>query len=313
MQNADRYFCQKKSPFFEIFLVNFMISNFNSSPEKTAMKNLLLFNDFSSEAEHVAELALLLAGKTNTNLYVWNTIEYEAVPKAKLVMAGTAGGMPEIHSDKNSWIERLESRLNWETGLRPAVHFIEGVEYVSEHVLSVVKKYDVGLLLRGTCGDAEHSSYIEANILKSATKSGCPVLLVPKHFPYKLFEKIVYPTDLRFCRHDVIVFISELAKLLNSSILIANISEKGLPHMEDNYAQSVFNDAVCYSARLEETYFSNIKERDVAKALDILVNSMNNDLLVMVNNKFHFNELLGHDSPYAIPENINIPLLIFPS
>jgi len=290
-----------------------MMSNLNKSTQGTAMKNLLLFNDFSSEAEHAAELALLLAGKTNANLYVWNTIEYEAAPKAKLVMAGTAGEMPEIHSDKNSWIERLESRLNWETGLRPVVHFIEGVEYVSDHVLSVVKKHDVGLLLRGTCGDAEHSSYIEANILKSATKSGCPVLLIPKHFPYKMFEKIVYPTDLRFCRHDVVMFISQLAKLLNSSILIANISEKGLPYMEDNYARSVFNDAVFNSARFEEIYFSNIKERDVSKALDILVNGMNNDLLVMVNNKFHFNELLGHDSPYAIPENIIIPLLIFPS
>ena len=277
------------------------------------MKNLLLFNDFSSEAEHAAELALLLAGKANCNLYVWNTIEYEAIPKAKLVLAGSDGEMPEVHSDKNTWIERLESRLNWETGLRPAVHFIEGVDYLSDNVLSVVKKFDVGLLVRGTSGDAKHSAYIEANILKSSTKSGCPVLLVPKHFPYKAFEKIVYPTDLRFCRRDVVAFISQLARELNASILIANISEKGLPYMEDSYANSVFNDVGYNTAHFEEIYFSNIKERDVPKALDILVNGMNNDLLVMVNNKFHFNELLGHDSPYAIPENINVPLLIFPS
>jgi hypothetical protein len=290
-----------------------MLFNFTRTVEKPAMKNLLLFNDFSSEAEHAAELALLLAGKANSNLYVWNTIEYETIPEAKLAVAGANGEMPEIHSDKNTWIERLESRLNWETGLRPAVHFIEGIDYVSDNVLSVVKKFDVGLLLRGTSGDARHSAYIEANILKSATKSGCPVLLIPKHFPYKMFEKIVYPTDLRFCRRDVVAFISQLAQQLSSSMLIANISEKGLPYMEDNYARSVFNDVVAHSAHLDEVYFSNVKERDVSKALDILVNGMNNDLLVMVNNKFHFNELMGHDSPYVIPENINVPLLIFPS
>jgi len=290
-----------------------MIYNFDRSTEKTAMKNLLLFNDFSTEAEHAAELALLLAGKANCNLYVWNTIEHETIPKVKLVAAGAAGEMPEIHSDKNSWIERLESRLNWETGLRPAVHFIEGTDYVSDNVLSVVKKFDIGLLLRGTCGDNEHSGYVEANILKNATKSGCPVLLVPKHFPYKMFEKIVYPTDLRFCRRDVVTFISQMAKLLGSSILIANISEKGLPYMEDSYARVVFHDVVNNAGHFENILFSNVKERDVPKALDILVNGMDNDLLVLVNNKFHFNELLGHDSPYAIPENINIPLLVFPS
>jgi hypothetical protein len=177
----------------------------------------------------------------------------------------------------------------------------------------VVKKFDVGLLLRGTSGDSAHSAYIEANILKSATKSGCPVLLIPKHFPYKMFEKIVYPTDLRFCRRDVVAFISPLAQQLNSSILIANISEKGLPYMEDGYAKSVFNDIAQNAAHSGDVFFSNVKERDVPKALDILVNGMNNDLLVLVNNKFHFNELMGHDSPYVIPENINIPLLIFPS
>ncbi|MBS1530372.1 MAG: hypothetical protein JSU01_08705 [Bacteroidetes bacterium] len=277
------------------------------------MKNLLLFNDFSSEAEHAAELALLLAGKTNCNLYVWNTIEYEAIPTMKLVVAGAEGEMPELLPDKNTWMERLESRLNWETGLRPAVHFIEGVDYLSDNVLSVVKRFDVGLLLRGTSGDNRHSAYIEANILKNATKSGCPVLLIPKHFPYKMFEKIVYPTDLRFCRRDVVAFISHLAQQLGSSLLIANISEKGLPYMEDSYAASVFNDVAQNAAHFEEIYFSNVKERDVPKALDILVNGMNNDLLVMVNNKFHFNEMMGHDSPYIIPENINIPLLIFPS
>jgi hypothetical protein len=279
------------------------------------MKNFLLFNDFSSEAEHAAELALLIAGKTNANLYVWNTIEYTAVPKAELVISATNENeeAPEIQADKHTWMERLESRLNWETGLRPVVHFIEGINYVSDNVLSVVKKYDVGLLIRGTGGDTKHTSYIEANILKSATKSGCPVLLIPTHFPDKAFEKIVYPTDLRFCRHDVVMFITQLARQLKSSVLIANISEKGLPYMEDNYARSVFEDAVFNSTTFGDVYFNNIKERDIPKALDILVNGLNNDLLVMVNNKFHFNELMGHDSPYAIPENIRVPLLIFPS
>jgi len=291
-----------------------MISNINDSTGRTAMKNFLLFNDFSSEAEHAAEITLLLAGKTGANLYVWNTIEYASIPKAELVIAGTnEEEVPGIQADKHTWIEKLESKLNWETGLRPVVHFIEGVNYVTDNVLSVAKKYDVGLLVRGIGGDAKHTGYIEANILRSATKSGCPVLLIPKDFSYKVFEKMVYPTDLRFCRRDVVVFLTQMAQMLSASVLIANISEKGLPYMEENYAKSVFEDAVLNPLNHDYIYFSNIKERDVPKALDILVNDMKNDLLVMVNNKFHFNEMMGHDSPYVIPENIRIPLLIFPS
>lgn len=124
---------------------------------------------------------------------------------------------------------------------------------------------------------------------------------------------MVYVTDLRFCRHEVVTFLTQLAKTIDGSVLIANMSEKGIPLMEENYAISVFEDAVLDSSNRGHVYFSNVRERNVSKAIDILVNEMNNDLLVMVNNKFHFNELLGHDSPYAIPENIRVPMLVFPS
>ena len=138
-------------------------------------------------------------------------------------------------------------------------------------------------------------------------------MLIPEKFSYKAFEKIVYATDLRFCRREIVSFLSQLAKPLNASILIANISAKGLPYMEDNYARSVFENEILNPVKYENIYFSNIRERDIPKALDVLVNGMNNDLLVLVNNKYHFKELLGQNTPYNIPDNIHIPLLIFPS
>jgi hypothetical protein len=290
-----------------------MISILNETTGRASMKNFLLFNDFSPEAEHAAELALLLAGKTNSNLYVWNTIAYDAAPAKRLMMVGVSENLSEIHADKDTWIERLESRLNWETGLRPSVHFIEGVDFMTDNVLSVVKKFDVGMLIRGIAEGHEQKGYIEASILKSATKSGCPVLLIPEDYPYRMFEKMVYATDLRFCRYEVVSFLTQLAKILDAGLLIANISEKGLPHMAETYAQTVFEEAVVNQGNKDHIYFSNIKERNVSKALDIIVNEMNNDLLVLVNNKFHFNELLGHDTPYAVPGNIRVPLLVFPS
>ncbi|MDB5143719.1 MAG: hypothetical protein JWQ66_2432 [Mucilaginibacter sp.] len=279
------------------------------------MKNILIFNDFSPEAEHATELALLLAGKTNTNLYVWNTFDKLENPVAReLAVAHSGEGEEtELTADNTSWILKLESKLNWQSGLLPVVKFIEGIDYEPCQVLSMVKKYDVGLLIRGIAGDEEDMLHIETEALSCSTKSGCPILLIPEKFGYKIFEKIVYATDLRFCRHEIVAFLDQLAKLINASLLIANISAKGLPYMEDNYARAVFADTLLNRGNQEHIYFSNIRERDIPRALDVLINGMNNDLLVLVNNKFHFNELLGHDMPYTIPDNIHVPLLIFPS
>jgi hypothetical protein len=195
----------------------------------------------------------------------------------------------------------------------PVVKFIEGNHYSPSNVLSIVTRYDVGVLIRGISGDEEDILHIEAEALSCSTKSGCPILLIPEKFEYKAFEKIVYATDLRFCRREIVSFLSQLAKPLNASILIANISAKGLPFMEDSYARTVFTDTLLTRGNQEHIYFSNIRERDISRAIDVLVNGMNNDLLVLVNNKFHFNELVGNDTPYIIPSNIHIPLLIFPS
>lgn len=278
------------------------------------MKNILIFNDFSPEAEHATELALLLAGKANTNLYVWNTFDKHESPVTRLAMAHANEEEEEQQiADNTNWISKLESKLNWKNGLSPVVKFIDGVDYAPVHVLSIVNKYDIGLLVRGVTGDDDDILHIEADALSSSTKSGCPILLIPENSDCKAFEKIVYATDLRFCRHEIVVFLNQLAKPLNASVLIANISAKGLPYMEDNYARTVFADAILSRGNQEHIYFSNIRERNVARAMDVLVNGMDNDLLVLVNNKFHFNELMGHDMPYPIPVNIHVPMLIFPS
>jgi hypothetical protein len=278
------------------------------------MKNILIFNDFSTEAQHATELALLLAGKTNTNLYVWNMFDKAKSKVAKeLVAANARGTAPRLVEDNTVWIEKFESKLNWQTGLMPVVHFIEGVDYSSDRILSVIKKYDVGILVKGIPATGNDLLPIDSEALICSTKSGCPVLLIPEKFECKAFEKIAYATDLRFCRREVVLFLTQLAKSLNASVLIANISAKGLPHMEDSYARSVFEKEVLNPLKYENLYFSNIRERDIPKALDVLINGMNNDLLVLINNKYHFNELLGHDMPYALPNNIHVPLLIFPS
>ncbi|HTD97950.1 MAG TPA: hypothetical protein VK668_01635 [Mucilaginibacter sp.] len=203
--------------------------------------------------------------------------------------------------------------MNWQSGLMPVVHFIEGVHYDPNNVLPVTKRFDVGVIIKGISGTGNDLLQIETEALRCSTKSGCPILFIPEKVTYKAFEKIVYATDLRFCRHEVVTFLTQLAKPLNASILIANISALGLPYMEDNYARSVFENEVLNPIHYENIYFSNIRERDIPKALDVLINGMNNDLLVLVNNKYHFKELLGHDTPYNVPENIHIPLLIFPS
>lgn len=279
------------------------------------MKNILIFNDNSAETQHAIELASFIAKKTNVSIYVWNTFEDQqevldleiiALDSNETPTKRPGGGRPHGHAN-------LASINRAQTSLKPNLVFIENVSFHSDHVLSLVQKFNIGLLVKGIARYGGDSSLIERSILTCSTKSGCPILLIPRTFTRKNVEKMVYATDLRFCRQDIVRFLSKLAVAINASVLIANIAAKGLPHMESKYACNIFEDVIVHRSNRDHIYFSNIRERDISKAFDILINDMKNDILVLVNHKYHFNELLGREIPYILPDFIQIPVLIFPS
>ncbi|WP_394771997.1 hypothetical protein [Mucilaginibacter sp.] len=279
------------------------------------MKNILIINKNPQDTERTTALALLLAGTTNAKLYFLNT---SVTPThsyvAEMSIAGSDKSLPERPVSKNRWIEQLQRKFHLQTGLKTLVGFIENIHFVSDNVAAIVRKFNIGLLIKGIPENADQEPpVIESDALSCSAKSGCPVLLVPEQFPYKSLEKIVYATDLRYCRQGVIHFLSKLAINFNASVLIANIAAKGLPFMENNHALDVFKDTIVRPASHDHFYFSNIWERDIPKAIDVLVNDMDTDLLVLVNHRYHFNELFGPAVPYLLPGYIHIPVLIFPS
>lgn len=278
------------------------------------MKNILIINRNPQDTERTTALALLLAGSTNAKLYFWNTAVIQTHSyAAEMSVAGSAKNLPARPFPKNRWIEQVQRKFHLQTGLKTLVGFIENIHFVSDNVAAIVRKFNIGLLIKGIPQNAEQGPpVIESDVLSCSAKSGCPVLLVPEQFQCKTFEKIVYVTDLRYCRQGVIRFLSKLAINFNASILIANIAAKGLPFMENNHALDVFKDTIAHPASHDHFYFNNIRERDIPKAVDVLVNDMDTDLLVLVNHRYHFTELFGAATPYLLPGYIRIPVLLFP-
>lgn len=278
------------------------------------MKNILIINKNPQDMERTTALALLVAGTTNAKLYFWNTAVTQTHSyAAEISVAGYGKILPGRPVSKHRWIEQLQRKFHLQTGLKTLVGFIENIHLVSDNIAAIVRKFNIGLLIKGLPENAGRElPVIESDVLSCSAKSGCPVLLVPEQFPYKAFEKIVYATDLRYCRQGIIRFLSKLAINFNASVLIANIAARGLPFMEHSYALDVFKDTIDHPASHDHFYFNNIRERDIPKAIDVLVNDMDTDLLVLVNHKYHFNELFGAVRPYVLPDYIRIPVLIFP-
>ena len=110
----------------------------------------------------------------------------------------------------------------------------------------------------------------------------------------------------------IVSYLTALAKPYGATLSIAHLSAKGIPDMEENYARAVFKEQVADHLNYNNLHFNNIKEKDLKKALDVIINGLHNDILALVNHRFHFEEILGRYITAVLPENITVPLLIFP-
>ena len=94
---------------------------------------------------------------------------------------------------------------------------------------------------------------------------------------------------------------------------MAHIAAKGLPDIHTKYAQQIFAEEISANVNYEHLYFNHISEKNISKAVDVLVDVMHTDLLILVNHKFHFEEIVGRKLSGRLPEYLHIPLLVFPS
>lgn len=269
------------------------------------MKTILVINDFSAESANAINFAFGIAKKVKADILVADTVfSCRTIEVKSLQIAGSGNGQE---------MDELATKLILRDDYHPAVNNLDVADFTEEQLAGLIIKNEIWLIVKGIPTDL-HDTELDShlNVQGVLNRVRCPLLLVPENFKPADFERITYVADLRYCRLQIVKYLAELAAPYNALVQIANIAAKGMPEMEANYATSLFNEIIGISINYANILLNNISERDLKKAIDVMVNALHTDLLVMVNHRFHFEEIFGRYLPDTLPQNITIPLLIFP-
>lgn len=278
------------------------------------MKTIIVINDNSAEALHAALLALDIAEKVGANLLITNEVkDKELITKAGTILPGHHEELTEPVAEASDLPGHLKLLYDANADFIPEINDMDISDFREEDLTRFVISNNIWMIVAGTRELSEqHTADLHINIQAVLNHVRCPLLLVPEKSNWKGFEQIVYIADLRYCRLHAVRYLAELAQPYEANVLVDHLSAKGLPHMEENYALKMFNEEIAAKVNYDRIFFNNIKERDLIKAVDFMINGMHSDLLVMVNHRFHFEEILGRYITHTLPANITIPLLIFP-
>ncbi len=275
------------------------------------MKTILVITDHTPEAEHAAAFALMIAQMVGADILIADTIKVKQLNKDQPVLAGQANGQAE-ESALNAK-EQLESIVNPDGAYIPAIREIDISDYETIELALLINTNNIWLLVEGMPDTLPKSAVnLKLNIQSVLNRVGCPLLLIPKSWELKSPERIVYIADLRYCRVQVLKYLATLAAPFDAGISIAHLSAKDMVHIVDSYAELIFRDEIMPHAHYDKITLNNIRERDLHVALDVLINGMHNDLLVLVNHRYHFEEIIGRRIGDALPAEITVPVLIFP-
>jgi hypothetical protein len=277
------------------------------------MKTIIVLNDNSPADHHAAAFAILIARKIQAKIVICHTSKvWEQEHKKVQVGTNFPAEQHEYFTSKMSDQAGAPNRQESDNNL--VIEEIMITDFNIPRFAEMVNKDQVYMVIKGLPHKVKKNDTggkLDAYCVLNRVRS--PLMLIPENWPLKDLERLVYIADLRYCRMAIVKYLAELAKPFHASLTIAHLSAKGLPHIMEPYAQSIFSEEICSRIDYDRLFFNNIRERDLIKAVDVMIHGMHNDLLVMVNHRFHFEEIIGDYVGYSLPAHISVPLLIFPS
>ena len=274
------------------------------------MKTILVINDSLSTSHTAALLAFSIAQQTGAHLLLANIKPVsEKLPVNTYALVPIDATDVLVTEPVDSLVEELDRINHPDRPFKPDIQVLPEAAYSEADITALINEHRVWMVVSDIHG---HSTLGKLNLQAILNKIQCPLMLIPENFGQKNFDRIVYTADLRYCRIEILRYLIALAKPYQASLLIAHLSASGLPHLDDNYAEMIFKESIYPLLGYPQLNYQNIRERDMNKAVDVLVNGMHTDLLVLENHRFHFEEIFGTSIPDLLPSHLMLPILIFP-
>lgn len=254
------------------------------------MKSILVIHNLKNESRN----ALAYAGELSEKLNVKVVVTYTVPESRSLSAQHTAAEDVFLHDEVTSHDHTQGDN----------VVLLSYLDTVGMSLHEITLKYDIGIIVKGVSGTAKE---INDELKPFLNHSCCPVLAVPEDVTFSI-NNIGYLTDLRFAKKNITCYINQLISSTGANAKLFNVAEPGVPFMHDAYAETMF----AQSFSNHNLGLMNIRERDVAKTIDVLTSIMQVDLFVLSNRSSQLNAVWEHYDAHEGQPHAHCPVLIFP-
>ncbi|MBT2562989.1 hypothetical protein J7E50_22430 [Pedobacter sp. ISL-68] len=276
------------------------------------MKSIIIINDHSPESEHAAIFALVLAQRLEVNIILAN------LPVLNLTTDeyGWTEMLPEISNTvaiDSRLMKNLLERKMLHPGFKPVIQELS-FSFEMGDLYRLANENEILMVIKGL-DEFLPQALLNVNLAINNLlhKIQVPLMIIPSSWSENELKRMVYLTDLRFCGLRTVKFLAGLATCWDANLVIAHASASGLPLMETDQAEEVFNDEVSLNIGYKKLFLNMLNQGEPDNTLKVMVSEMKADLLVLVDQHFHFNLLTQQYFKDNCALYNPVPILIFPS
>ncbi|WP_310992917.1 universal stress protein [Aequorivita marina] len=234
------------------------------------MKRILVPTDFSEQAENALKVALQIARKHDSEIFVLHSME----TPLHLATNSNSGGLPE----SLFFIKLAKKRFN-ELGEKPYLDGIElnktiGHDEIYEDIEASCKNNDIDLIVMGSNGASGFKEmFVGSNTEKVVRTSETPVLVIKNHHPDLTINDFVFATDFSEEGRGALDKAQKFAKKVGAKMHLLYVntpagfktSAQAQEIMEnfvhgmgvENYTLNIYNDTSVEKGILSFTQFIN--------------------------------------------------------
>ncbi|MFC4213050.1 hypothetical protein ACFOWA_17780 [Pedobacter lithocola] len=276
------------------------------------MKSIIIINDHSPESEHAAIFALVMAQRLGVNIILAN------LPVLKLTTDeyGWTETFPEIDDAvavDSKLMKNLLERKMLHQGFKPVIQELS-LSCETRDLYRLASENEILMVIKGL-DEFLPQALLNVNLAINNLlhKIQVPLLIIPSSWSENELKRMVYLTDVRFCGIGTVKFLANLATCWDANLVIAHSAASGLPLMETSQAEEVFNEEVSRQICYKKLFLNMLDQDGATDTLEVVVSEMKADLLVLVDQHFHFNFLTQQYFKDKCSLYNPVPILIFPS
>jgi len=265
------------------------------------MKTILVAIDFSKNAEHALEYALVYAEKLEAAVYlIWvdNTVSDEMV-------LDTIKG--DIRLEKKEYLKKLTTKYQ-DKILDGKFEIILRKGRVYQEVAKVAKQIKADIIFAGTHGVSGYEQHwIGSNAYRIVTQAPCPVFTIRSSYEFDgSINKILLPLDSSLETKEKLPFVANLALKFNAKVYLLKVYNTPIDAIKKRIDKFGVDATKCLNDRGVNYLLDKIEVKNVAASIIDYSNSNKIDLITIMTDQgtTTANKFLGSYSKQLINNSI---------